>query len=447
MSLSVEPGQGALTTRRYVFRMDRLTPAVVASTNIGARASFVRSLSVIVVAITLAGCATDRAPSEPAPPPAEITLGPVVPLLDVPPTTDSVRVVQGLDGNAHVLVASNGPRVVREIVVSPSGEVQHRRVVLSDVSASRIDAAFDRLGRLHVLVDQEHLVCDGGVWRKSARTPWEGLEVRPAEARFVANAPDLVWAFPIKGSQIGAPGRWEIYGFGGAGGAIIWPWFTRGSRAVVVAELPSGFGPWIVIDPEGQLDTKVKDATADSSGNVYVVYASAREDMLAASGLHFVKLNTEILVGDGVEWRRPGTRAALPALRAVKGSPIGANAVVRGESEHRPNYIPAPPYFYGGATGGDFRLSTNPLQRPRALVLGEARDNWLGRGFPVYYVEFDDFRWSSPIEVGVADHGGGALFGGSIWRAYDLATTDSGRTFVVWPTEAGIAGRWIDAKR
>lgn len=425
--------------------MDRLTLAVVANTKIGARAFFVRSLLVIVLATTLAGCATDRAPSEPAPPPAEITLGPVVPLLDVPPTTDSVRVVQGPDGNAHVLVASNGPRVVREIVVSPSGEVQHRRVVLSDVSASRIDAAFDRLGRLHALVDQEHLVCDEGVWRKSARTPWEGLEVRPAAARFVANAPDLIWTFPIKGSEIGAPVRWEIYGFGGAGGGIIWPWFTRGSRAVVVAESPSGFGPWIVIDPEGQLDTQARDATADSAGTVHVVYASAAQGVIA--GLHYVKLNAEILVGDGVEWRRPGTRVALPALRAVKGSPIGANAVVRGESEHRPNYIPAPPHYYGGAIAGDFRVSTNLLQRPRALVIGEARDQWLGRGFPVHYVEFVDFRWSSPIEVGVADHGGGALFGGSIWRAYDLATTDSGRTFVVWPTEAGIVGRWIDAKR
>lgn len=424
-----------------------MTFAVVANTKTGARASLVGSLLVIAMASTLAGCATDRAPSQPAPPPAEITLGPVVTLLDVPPTTDSVRVVLGLDGNAHVLVASNGPRVVREVVVSASGEVRHRRVVLGDVSATRIDAAFDRLGRLHALVDQEHLVCSEGVWRKSARTPWEGLGVRPAEARFVANAPDLVWTFPIKGSEIGAPGRWEIYGFGGYGGGIIWPWFTRGSRAVVVAESPSGFGPWIVIDPEGQLDTRAKDATADSAGNVYVVYASAREDLLAAAGLHYVKLSAEILVGDGVEWRRPGTRAALPALRAVKGAPIGANAVVRGELELRPNYIPAPPHFYGGAIAGDFRVSTNPLQRPRALVIGEARDQWLGRGFPVHYVEFDDFRWSSPIEVGVADHGGGALFGGSIWRAYDLATTDSGRTFVVWPTEQGIVGRWIDAKR
>jgi hypothetical protein len=81
------------------------------------------------------------------------------------------------------------------------------------------------------------------------------------------------------------------------------------------------------------------------------------------------------------------------------------------------------------------------------FVVAEAHDKWLGRGFPIQYVEFDDFRWSSPIEVGLADRGNRAIFGGSIWRAYDLATTDNERTFVVWPTAKGIVGRWIDPRR
>lgn len=56
-------------------------------------------------------------------------------------------------------------------------------------------------------------------------------------------------------------------------------------------------------------------------------------------------------------------------------------------------------------------------------------------------------RWSSPVEIGLADHGGSALFGGFIWHAYDLATTGDGRTFAVWPTAQGIVGRWIDPQR
>lgn len=402
----------------------------------------------VLVITMLAGCATGGPPAEPAAPPAAIGLGPVVTLLDDPPTTDSVRVVPARDGSVHVLVASNGPRIVREIVVSPSGEVQHRRTLLSDVSVSSLDAAFDRQGRLHALVDREHLVFEQGAWRKSTRTPWEGFESKPTAARFVANAPDLVWSFAIDGREIGASGRWEIYGFGGYGAGIIWPWFTRGSRAVFAADSPSGFGPWIVIDPEGSMDTWIIDATADEAGNVYVAYTTSRGGMVPASGRYYVKLGAEVLAGrDGVEWTRPGVQASLPALRAVKGIPLGAEAVVRGESAYRPNYVPYPPHFFGGAVNGGLRMSTSVSQRPRALVVAEAHDKWLGRGFPIQYVEFDDFRWSSPIEVGLADRGNRAIFGGSIWRAYDLATTDNERTFVVWPTAKGIVGRWIDPRR
>lgn len=402
---------------------------------------------VFALTAVVGGCATSGPPAEPVAPRAAVTLGPVIALLDVPPTTDRVRAVPAEDGRVHVLVASNGPRAVREIVVAPSGEVEHRRSVLTDVSVSHLDAAFDRDGRLHAIVDQEHLVCEQGVWRKSARTPWEALDVQPAALGFVANAPDLVWVLSVAGREIGASGRWEIYGIGGGFGAgIIWPWFTRGSRAVVVAETPEGFGPWIVVDPEGPMDTWVTDATADDAGNVYLAYSASREGMIPASGLYYLKLGADVLAGrDGVEWRRPGVHASLQQLRAAKGTPLAAAVVVRGESAYRPNVVPHPPHFFGGL--GAFRVSTSVTQRLRALVVAEAHDKWFGRGFPMQYVEFDDVRWSAPIEVGLADHGGGALFGGFIWHAYDLAVTEAERMFVVWPTAKGIVGRWIDAER
>ena len=405
--------------------------------------------AVLAISVTalLVGCASGSRPAEPAAVPAAIALGPQLTLLSDPPTTDSVRAVPARDGSVHVLVASNGPRLVREIVVAPSGEVSHRRTVLSGVSVSSLDAAFDRQGRLHVLIDREHLVCEQGAWHKSTRTPWEGLAWKPAVARFVANAPDLVWSFAIDGREIGASGRWEVYGFGGYGVGIIWPWFTRGSRAVFVADSSTGFGPWIVIDPEGSMDTRTIDATADDEGRVYVTYTTSREGIAPASGRYSVKLGAEVLAGrDGVGWSRLGEDGSARALHAVKGIQIGAAAVVRGESADRPNYVPYPPHFFGGAVDSGVRMSTAVLQRPRALVIGQPRDKWLGRGFPVQYAEFDGVRWSSPIEVGLADHGGGVLFGGSIWRAYDLATTDDERTFIVWPIAQGIVGRWIDAR-
>lgn len=405
-------------------------------------------LTAAILAIAMvAGCATHApAPTAPAAPPAAVELGPLIRLLEVPPLTDKVRAVAAPDGSVHVLVASSGPRAVTEVVVSPSGAVQHRTVV-RDVSPSSVDAAFDRQGRLHALVGVAHFVCEEGVWRRSSRTPWEGFEVTPSAVRFVANAPDLVWVFPVHGTDVGAAGRWEVYGMGGAFGAgIIWPWFTRGARAVVVADSPAGFGPWIVIDPEGPMDTAVVDATADGEGNVYLAYTASHEGMLASSTPWYVKLAPDVLAGtDGAEWKRPGARASLQQLRATKGKPLPAEVLIRGESAYRANTIPNPPHFFGGQ--GGFRVSTNLSQRPRAAVVAEAHDKWWGRGFPIQYVEFDDLRWSSPIEVGLADHGGGAVFGGFIWDAYDIATTDSGRTLVVWPTAQGIVGRWIDHKQ
>lgn len=403
--------------------------------------------AVFALAAVVAGCATTGPPAEPLAPPAAVALGPVVTLLDVPPTTDRIRAVPAKDGSVHVLVASNGARVVWEIVIAPSGAVEQRRIVATDMAASNLDAAFDRQGRLHAVVDDAHFVCEQGVWRRSDRSPWEGLEVKASAVHFVANAPDLVWALSVPGKEIGAPGRWEVYGFGGYAAAIIWPWFTRGSRAVIVADTSEGFGPWIVIDPEGPMDTWVSDATADDAGNVYLAYRATREGMLPAASLHYLKLDADVLAGrDGVEWQRPGVHASLQRLRAARGTSLAAEVAVRGESAYRPNFVPYPPHFFGGAVASGFRLSTSVSQRPRALVVAEAHDKWLGRGFPMQYVEFDDFRWSSPIEVGLADHAGGVL-GGHIWHAFDLATTDGGRTFVVWPTAQGIVGRWIDGKR
>jgi hypothetical protein len=397
-------------------------------------------------ALVLGGCAATGGPAaEPAAPPAAVQLGPVIRLLDIVPTTDRVRAVAARDGSVHVLVASARPRVVTEIVVSPAGGVE-RRPVLADVAPSTLDAAFDRDGRLHALVDREHLVCQDGAWRRSERTPWQPLGVAPDAARFVPNAPDLVWVFPVRGSELGATGRWEVYGFGGGRAGIIWPWFTRGSRTVVVADSAAGFGPWIVIDPEGAMDTAVIDATADDAGNVYLAYLATRHGMLLEAARFYARLEPDALAGkDGVAWRPERTPSPALQLRAARGQPLASEVVVRGESSYRPNAVPYPPHFFGGGVDGGLRLSTSVTQRPRALVVAEAHDKWYGHDFPIQYVEFDDLRWSAPIEVGLADHGGGML--GGIWHAFDLATTDSGRTFAVWPTAHGIVGRWIDGRQ
>lgn len=406
---------------------------------------FSRTAFVVVVATCLVACATGRSPDDAGEGPAAVELGPIIRLLDVPPTTDKVRAVPAHDGSVHVLVASSAPRVVTEIVVSPSGGVERRRIS-SGVSPSRLDAAFDRNGRLHALVDLRHLVFEAGAWHESADTPWQRAGLTPDSARFVAGAPDLVWLFAIAGSEIGARGRWEVYGFGGYPAGIIWPWFTRGTRDVVVADSPSESTPWIVIDPEGPTDTVVTDATADGDGNVHLAYVAATGGMLASTVRHYVKLDPETLAGrKATEWRRPGADTSARPLHAAKGSLLPAGIAVRGELDGRPNYVPYPPHYFGGAVGGGLRISTS-MSKPRALVLGEPHDKWSNRDIPVQYVEFGESGWSAPIELGLASHAAG-LIGGSIWDAYDIAITHNGLAFAVWPTAQGIVGRWIDSAR
>ncbi len=396
--------------------------------------------ALVLVAACATGGAPDAVPASPAP---AVRLGPVLMLLDVPPRADKVRAVTAPDGRVHVLVASLSTRVVSEIVVSDDGAPQ-RRTVLAGAAPARLDAAFDRQGRLHVIADLDHLVFEKGAWRPSPETPWQGLAFSPLDVRFVPGAPDLVWLLSVRGSDIGASGRWALYGIGGYGAAIIWPWFTRGTRAVAVSATPAGLGPWVVVDPEGPLDTVVLDATADASGNVFLTYRASREDLLASATSSYVRIASDTLTGaSGIPFSRAGTHAETRQLRAVKGSAMTEVGVVRGESRYRTNVVPLPPHHFGAAVGGALRVTASVTAQPRALVVAAPHDAWSGRGFPIQYLEFNDVAWSAPVDVGLADRAGSVL-GGAIWDAFDIVVTPADRAFAVWPTTEGIVGRWID---
>ena len=76
-----------------------------------------------------------------------------------------------------------------------------------------------------------------------------------------------------------APRRTEIYGFGGGPAGLIWPWFTYGSRAVLVAEKPAGFGTWVVLEPQGRESTFPVGVAADREGNIHTLYERSRGGM------------------------------------------------------------------------------------------------------------------------------------------------------------------------
>ena len=388
-----------------------------------------------VAAILVAGCAaTPEKTSIPAALPPKVRLGPVIELLKGPTVRDNVRAVASRDGSVHVLIASTELHAIHEIVVPRSGPIE-RRTIRSDGSPSKIDAAFDARGRLHVLIDTEHLVAEGRAWRRVGQTPWRAAGLETVAAGFVPGAPDLIWKFSVSGRAVGAASRMDVYGFGGFGAGIIWPWFTQGTRAVVVAETETGFGPWVVIEPQGNLDTSVVDATADAQGNVHLVYTKTRGGLAAEATYRYVKV-------DAASLRSARDAAPAPAepgkpsgpFKAVEGRQVDKGSTAIGESLRHPPATPMPRSFKAVVA----RDAGDTLH---AALVAEALDPWWGKHFPIRYFTLIDNAWSAPVDLGFADV---SSFWGYIWAAVDIAGAGRGAAFVVWPMEHAIVGRWVE---
>jgi hypothetical protein len=202
------------------------------------------------------GCATtqDRELAMTAKPP-DVCLGPVYELLKVKTSRDRVHVVLDRSGLGHVIVALTERKEIHHVVVGPEG-VLEREIIRTCVSPWTIDAAFDATGLLHVLIDDEHLVKKDGLWRNLDRTPWKEACFEAAAPRFVPGAPDLIWAFPVEGTKVGSPKRWDLIGFGSFIFAMILPIYTSGSKLVVVSEADSNFTSWAVLDPHDALSIR-----------------------------------------------------------------------------------------------------------------------------------------------------------------------------------------------
>ena len=389
------------------------------------------------VASLIAACATTNpAPPEATALPPNVRLGPTVDLLTVSTDGDEVRAIAGSDGSVHVLIASTELRKVLEVVVPRSGELQ-RRVIRSDVSPSQVDGAFDAQGRLHVLIDTEHMILESGVWQRSDQTPWQASGLKVDAARFAQGAPNLVWVFQVNGRDVGAHWRVEIYGFGGYGTGIIWPWFTHGTRTVLVSESPAGYGPWVVVEPQGTKDTAVFDIAADGQGNVHLVYTSSSGGLASESPHRYVRLGVELLQGSpdlasGIS----DAPTSSSKFRSVEGQTIGEQLVARGQTSSGPAFISRPAGFYSASS----RLSSDTGETLHALTV-DVPDKWWGKGFLIRYLMFSGNAWSGPIDVGLADT---RSFWGDIGGALDITSTGQGSAFLVWPTPQGIVGRWVE---
>jgi hypothetical protein len=411
----------------------------------------------VSMALLLASCATEppAGPSEPLP---DVSLGSVLELLQIKTGFDKTFTIIDALGDAHVFIIAVDAKEVYHIVVTPDGAVQRERVE-SNTSPSSISAAFGSDGKLHLLLDDKHLVREGASWIVTSNTPWEdpGIRIKMpvsivpgrVSPRFVQGTKDLVWAFLVNGKQLGEHGRWEWFGFGGFGAGIVFPWHVSSEKLVIVAEAVEGDPAWYVLDTQDNLDTANSMLAADSNGVLHIVYEVFRNGMAGSSEPRYAEIQL-MPPGSGVAHGLPGTTAGGKSLYPVSGSPI---PILGNE---RPFYFSRAAMAVDPETGtvlvarvdeqASF-VNTNgkwislpglPLSYYRAVPAPAGGDAFhvmtAGKSNEVLYQRYRAGRWSGAVELG---QGKGGYYG--------IASNGHNRAFVVWAKETGIVGRWVVA--
>lgn len=416
--------------------------------------------TILLATLLLAACA--QTPPRPVGEPVAVELGPVIRLLDMPTSHEFVQVLMDDAGLAHVVVASPRSKTLRYLAIDLAGTISLDEVIRREVKQESLDAAFDAAGRLHVLAGRQHFVREpGGHWSE-APTPWAAAGLETAMPRFVHGATadhPLLYAFDVRGKEVDAPARWDVYGLGGSFGAgIIWPWRTRGSRLAVVAEDGGGYDLWSVVDLDENEDVADWVTVAEPVGRVHVVYDAQRTALASMSRARYAHIEPKA-ADDTSQVREIAGRRVRPVQGsdvpvAPERPSIGLSAAagfspVTGElllvREHLGGRV-----FRDGAWGPDVlfplelawepRVATRAAQRFDVLVTGTRTDSRSGSDRPLLYLQFRAGRWSEPVEV--ADAQVDTLFGW-IWDAVQIASDGHERVLVTWPARDGIEARWL----
>jgi hypothetical protein len=416
--------------------------------------------AIVLGALLLAACV--HKPPRPLGDPVAVELGPIIRLLDVRTSSDQLATLIDDAGDAHVIIASNADSTLRHLVVQQTGAIPLVEVIRSDLKINSLDATIDGAGQLHVLAGLQHLVREpSGPWSE-ADTPWAAADLDTFAPRFVAGGTrdrPLLYAFDVKGKEVGAPARWDWYGVGGGFGAgIIWPWRTRGSRLAVVAEDGGRYEEWWVVDLDDNEDVADWSAIADPDGGVHVVYDAERSVLAAQSQARYAHI--EPAAADDAS---PSREIAGRRVRSVPGAavpltfeaPVIGMAATLGFDAATRDLLLVRQHHGGrvlrdGVWSPDVPFPMSLAWEPRVVpcgagafdvvVTGSRADSPSGYKQPVFYLRFRDDRWSAPVEVGDAES---ASFFGLVWGAVRVANDGKKRVFVTWPMPDGIEARWL----
>lgn len=401
------------------------------------------------ISAAMQGCANEPLAASTAQAP-DARLGDLLELLAMQTNGEPVASLLDSQGNAHVIAASQQARTVHHVRISPLGGVE-RELVRSNVDTNNISAAFDPASRLHLLVNDMHLVREASGWATGSDPPWASRGVAVEDPKLVQARQGFTWAFREDGQQVGVGGRWDWCGFGGAFGAgVIIPWHNASKKLVVVPDALPADQIWHVLDPQDNLDASIAIPMIDDNGQLHVVYHAsregigARESRYARTAVTAMPGEASVLAapdktlalrsfsGSPIPWMvsdNEGMNRAAASVNPVTGSVLivrahGASYAMQGGQWQYPQQLPLPHFWeprLAPAGGNDFHLITTANGR-------------------VLYLRYADRVWSSALEIGQA-----TVTKGSIWRTLSIAGNGEHRVFAAWPIASGIVGRWVES--
>jgi len=402
----------------------------------------------VVMVLWLAGCAVEPLRSVPGEAPA-VRLGPVMALTEDASRPAALAALVAPDGTAHVLVANADAGTLVHVRVMPDGRVLRQDVVIGDMGGPRVRlrAALDAQGRVHLLVNAAYWREQGEGWQVSRETPWAiaGIEAQPLALADPAGG--LTWLFVVDGEVVNAPGRWDWFGFGGPGAAIVFPWHVSSSKLVIAPARSASRGHWWLVDPEDNLDVLDAITSVDGLGRLHVAYTVSRSGILASGLPRYLSVPSP---GGGDATGDPLARAALkgeqiPVLDLVPDWMRGAAMATDGPGDMIMFVTEAglSVIRQGVRWRLPERLSAGRLGAPALAAAGTEAFHLMADGEegPAYRL-FSQGRWSAAVALEAAGHAAP-----KDWpTAVTALGARAGLAFASWSTPAGVSGRWIDAR-
>lgn len=417
-----------------------------------------------LAAALVAGCgpSTSRAVREDHGkyPPPRVRLGPVIRLADRP----AVKAAGALDneGRVHLLVAAKSPKDVSYVVVDGHSRVREERLGGFDASTLlgfapglALDIAVDGKGRLRAVVAGNALLLEGGTWKRTGATPCR---------KFVRAGDAFYCAFVSPGKVAGASRQWELFGFGGSAGGIVFPWTSYPDTLVLMREGDGTWGDKAVLDPDsgGDVDVGGFAAAGDPGGTAHLVYMKTRALGLGTvTKTRYARVTGSMAGGErdtrpeasdgraGI-FRYRGTEVPLIGSGRVglAADPGGGTAILVVEGQYEDENTPrlysreiregtfGPPEPLPLEEGHGPVVASAGAGKFHAAVVGRAKSLWRWTAaFPVFYLSREGGAWSSPAEIGRG------IFNPD---AFLLVSDASPRAFVAWPIKDGLEGRWVE---